>query len=56
MASLQPLIPLPGVKVFLSKKQIALTDQNGAYKTDNVKAKQYTLHADAGELYKFLVL
>jgi protocatechuate 3,4-dioxygenase beta subunit len=55
MASIKPLIPLPGAKVYLSKKQIAVTDNNGAYKTDNVKAKQYMLHAEASKkLFKYV--
>lgn len=49
MASVDPPIPLVGAKVFLAKKQIAVTDKNGAYKTDNVKAKQYMLYAEASE-------
>ncbi|XP_011500341.1 PREDICTED: nodal modulator 3 [Ceratosolen solmsi marchali] len=50
MASINPLIPLAGAKVYLSNKQIAITDNNGAYKTDNVKAKQYMLHAEANDM------
>ena len=49
MASIQPPIPLPGAKVFLSKKQIAVTNKDGAYKTDKVKGKQYMLHAEASK-------
>lgn len=49
MASIEPPIPLVGAKVFLSKKQIAITDNSGAYKTDNVKAKQYVLYAEASK-------
>ncbi|OXU24420.1 hypothetical protein TSAR_002763 [Trichomalopsis sarcophagae] len=50
MASVNPPIPLVGAKVFLSKKQVAVTDKNGAYKTDNMKAKQYMLHAEANDV------
>ncbi|KAL7295888.1 hypothetical protein TKK_0010932 [Trichogramma kaykai] len=50
MASIKPAIPLAGAKVFLSKKQIAVTDKNGAYKTDNIKAKQYILYAEANDM------
>lgn len=49
MASVNPPIPLVGAKVFLSKKQIGVTDNNGAYKIDNIKSKQYTLFAEASE-------
>lgn len=49
MASVDPPIPLIGAKVFLSKKQIGVTDNSGAYKTDNIKAKNYMLYAEAGE-------
>ncbi|KAJ8672759.1 hypothetical protein QAD02_004019 [Eretmocerus hayati] len=50
LASIEKLTPIPGAKVFLSDKVIAVTDSQGNYKTDNVKAKQYTLHAEADDV------
>lgn len=46
-------IPVVGAKVYLSKKLIGTTDKNGVYKVDNVKAKQYTLYAEAGMRFLF---
>lgn len=40
--------PLPGAKIFLSQKEVAVTDKNGKYVLDNMKAGQYTLRAEAG--------
>lgn len=40
--------PLPGAKVLLSQKQVAITDENGKYVFDNMKAGQYTLKAESG--------
>jgi len=40
--------PLPGAKIFLSQKQVAVTDNNGKYVLDNMKAGQYTLRAESG--------
>lgn len=40
--------PLPGAKIFLSQKEIAVTDKNGKYVLDNMKAGQYTLRAESG--------
>lgn len=40
--------PLPGAKVLLSQKQVAITDEHGKYVLDNMKAGQYTLKAESG--------
>lgn len=40
--------PLAGAKVLLSQKEIAITDKNGKYVLDNMKAGQYTLKAESG--------
>lgn len=40
--------PLPGAKIFLSQKEVAVTDKNGKYVLDNMKAGQYTLRAESG--------
>lgn len=40
--------PLPGAKIFLSQKEVAITDENGKYVLDNMKAGQYTLRAESG--------
>ncbi|OAD52229.1 Nodal modulator 1 [Eufriesea mexicana] len=42
--------PLPGAKVLLSQKQVAITDENGKYVFDNMKAGQYTLKAESEDL------
>ncbi|XP_017891823.1 nodal modulator 3 [Ceratina calcarata] len=42
--------PLPGAKVLLSQKQVAVTDKNGKYVLDNMKAGQYTLKAESEDL------
>ena len=39
--------PLAGAKVFLSGKEVAITDQNGRYKIDNIKSGQYLFKAEA---------
>ena len=39
--------PLIDVKVFLSGKEVAVTDENGKYKIENIKSGQYFLKADA---------
>lgn len=49
MASTDPPIPVVGAKVYLSKKQIGVTDNKGSYKIDSIKAKQYTLYAEASK-------
>lgn len=41
--------PLAGAKIFLSQKEIAITDENGKYVLDNMKAGQYTLRAESGK-------
>lgn len=40
--------PLPGARIFLSQKEVAVTDKNGKYVLDNMKAGQYTLRAESG--------
>lgn len=40
--------PLPGAEIFLSQKKVAVTDKNGKYVLDNMKAGQYTLRAESG--------
>lgn len=40
--------PLPGAKILLSQKQVAITDEHGKYVLDNMKAGQYTLKAESG--------
>ena len=40
--------PLQGAKIFLSHKEVAVTDKNGKYVLDNMKAGQYTLKAESG--------
>lgn len=42
--------PLPGAKIFLSQKEVAVTDKDGKYVLDNMKAGQYTLRAESGML------
>ncbi|KAK9299267.1 hypothetical protein QLX08_007630 [Tetragonisca angustula] len=42
--------PLPGAKVLLSQKQVAITDEHGKYVLDNMKAGQYTLKAESENL------
>ncbi|XP_012278866.1 nodal modulator 3 isoform X2 [Orussus abietinus] len=42
--------PLPGAKVYLSGKQIAVTNSEGRYTLDNTKASQYSLRADADDM------
>lgn len=42
--------PLPGAKIFLSQKEIAVTDKNGKYVLDNMKAGQYTLRAESANV------
>ncbi|XP_071858725.1 BOS complex subunit NOMO3 isoform X2 [Bombus fervidus] len=42
--------PLPGAKVLLSQKQIAITNKHGKYVLDNVKAGQYILKAESEDL------
>ncbi|KAK1126581.1 hypothetical protein K0M31_004211 [Melipona bicolor] len=42
--------PLPGAKVFLSQKQVAITDEHGKYVLDNMKTGQYTLKAESENL------
>lgn len=39
--------PLVGAKVFLSGKEVAVTDKKGRYKIDNIKSGQYLLKAEA---------
>ncbi|XP_076380819.1 uncharacterized protein LOC117223312 [Megalopta genalis] len=39
--------PLPGTKIFLSQKEVAVTDAAGKYVLDNMKAGQYSLKAEA---------
>lgn len=39
--------PLRGAKVFLSQKEVAITDQHGKYVLDNMKAGQYSLKAES---------
>ncbi|KAG5329392.1 NOMO3 protein, partial [Acromyrmex charruanus] len=39
--------PLQGAKIFLSHKEVAVTDKNGKYVLDNMKAGQYTLKAES---------
>ncbi|XP_076659789.1 uncharacterized protein LOC143363051 [Halictus rubicundus] len=39
--------PLPGAKIFLSQKEVAVTDATGKYVLDNMKAGQYSLKAEA---------
>jgi hypothetical protein len=41
--------PLAGAKIFLSQKEVAITDKNGKYVLDNMKASQYTLRAESGK-------
>lgn len=40
--------PLSEAKIFLSQKEVALTDRNGRYVLDNMKTGQYTLRAESG--------
>lgn len=42
--------PLVGAKVFLSGKEVALTDKVGKYKIDNIKSGQYLLKAESRKL------
>ncbi|XP_025074789.1 nodal modulator 3 [Pogonomyrmex barbatus] len=42
--------PLPGAKIFLSQKEVAVTDKNGKYILDNMKAGQYTLRAESANV------
>ncbi|KAL6255181.1 hypothetical protein P5V15_013514 [Pogonomyrmex californicus] len=42
--------PLPGAKIFLSQKEVAVTDKNGKYVLDNMKAGQYTLRAESANV------
>ncbi|XP_012218077.1 BOS complex subunit NOMO3 isoform X2 [Linepithema humile] len=42
--------PLPGAKIFLSQKEIAVTDKNGKYVLDNMKTGQYTLRAESANV------
>ncbi|CAL7942843.1 unnamed protein product [Xylocopa violacea] len=42
--------PLPGAKVLLSHKQVGVTNENGKYVLDNMKAGQYTLKAESEDL------
>ncbi|XP_011332456.1 nodal modulator 3 isoform X2 [Ooceraea biroi] len=39
--------PLAEAKIFLSQKEVAVTDANGKYVLDNMKAGQYTLRAES---------
>lgn len=39
--------PLVGAKVFLSGKEVAVTDKTGKYKVDNIKSGQYLLKAES---------
>lgn len=40
--------PLAGAKIIFAGKEVAVTNENGKYTIDNVKAGQYTLKAEAG--------
>ncbi|EFN79110.1 nodal modulator 3 isoform X2 [Harpegnathos saltator] len=42
--------PLAGAKIFLSQKEVAVTDKNGKYVLDNMKAGQYTLRAESANV------
>ncbi|XP_048265268.1 uncharacterized protein LOC100649850 isoform X3 [Bombus terrestris] len=42
--------PLPGAKVLLSQKQIAITNEHGKYVLDNIKAGQYILKVESEDL------
>lgn len=42
--------PLPGAKILLSQKQVAITDNHGKYVLDNMKAGQYILKAESEDL------
>ncbi|KYQ48115.1 Nodal modulator 3 [Trachymyrmex zeteki] len=42
--------PLQGAKIFLSHKEVAVTDKNGKYVLDNMKAGQYTLKAESANV------
>lgn len=48
--------PLPRAKIFLSQKEVAITDKDGKYMLEKMKAGQYTLRAEFGTrtLIKFL--
>lgn len=50
--------PIPGAKIFLSQKEVAVTDKNGKYVLDNMKTGQYTLRAESGMQYfmKFIFI
>lgn len=39
--------PLPGARIFLSQKEVAITDANGKYVLDNMKAGQYSVKAES---------
>lgn len=40
--------PLSGAKIFLSQKEVAVTDKSGRYILDNMKTGQYSLKAESG--------
>ncbi|TGZ54225.1 Nodal modulator 2 [Temnothorax longispinosus] len=42
--------PLSGAKIFLSQKEVAVTDKDGKYVLDNMKAGQYTLRAESANV------
>ncbi|KYM94379.1 PREDICTED: nodal modulator 3 [Cyphomyrmex costatus] len=42
--------PLQGAKIILSNKEVAITDKNGKYVLDNMKAGQYTLKAESANV------
>lgn len=42
--------PLAGAKVFLSGQEVAITDANGSYTVEKMKAGQYILKAEASDV------
>ncbi|XP_015587289.1 nodal modulator 2 isoform X2 [Cephus cinctus] len=42
--------PLAGAKIFVSGREVAITDKGGRYIVDNMKAGQYSLKAEAADV------
>ena len=42
--------PLPGARIFLSQKEVAIADANGKYVLDNMKAGQYSVKAESKDV------
>lgn len=48
--------PLPGAKILLSQKQVAITDKHGKYVLDNMKTGQYILKAESSMSYLLIII